>query len=154
MFQFESQSKTRPAPTPNSGHHQQGPHGPRGPHGPHGPHPGGPRMMMGPPQGIRGRMPPPGMPPPGGPGGPRMPGPPGMGHQGHPQGPPNQGPPPFQHNNWNGPRANGMSGAVKILFNHFLSDSVGVDCLGGGCSWFNELCNAGSWLMLDQPGSV
>ncbi|XP_049832884.1 proline-rich protein 2-like [Schistocerca gregaria] len=99
LNQFEAQSKTRPVPPPNPG-----------PWNPHQ-HPHPPRMMMGPPQGMRPRMPPPEIPPPGP--GQRMPGLP-IGHggpqaHGHPQEPPSQGHPPpgFEHGNWNGPRANG-----------------------------------------------
>lgn len=109
LNQFESQCKTRSTPSTNTGSrgsHQGGQHsgqhshqhqsGPSGPHNQHGP----PRMVMTPPQGMRGPMPPPGLTPP------RMQGPPPM-HSGPL--PPNQGPPPrFQQPQWNGPpRVNG-----------------------------------------------
>lgn len=133
--QFESQCKTRPAPAPQQSQSQR-PHNPHQhqppmpPHQQHPQHPQhpqhsqqnhGPRMMMGPPQGVRPqRMPPPGMGPPG-PGGPgqqpRMHGPPlgpGPGPHHALPGHPNQGPPPgYQQGPWNGPRPNGPPGPPR-----------------------------------------
>lgn len=141
LNQFESQCKTRPVPAPqqNSNQRPHNPHQHPAPmaqhqgHPPHTQHPqhpqqnhGGPRMMMGPPQGgpRPQRMPPPGMGGPQGPGGPgqqghapRMHGPP-MGPGGpphHMSGHPNQGPPPpgYQQGHWNGPRPNGPPGPPR-----------------------------------------